>query len=94
MGTQQLLPPATKLGQGYIFTGVCDSVHKGGTWQVPPLGRHLPLADTPPCRYPPSQTRPPGRYTPQGTPKWNAILLNFPVYAIVDHLIVQARIHA
>ena len=24
------LPPATKLGQGYIFTGVCDSVHKGG----------------------------------------------------------------
>ena len=26
----QLLPPATKLGQGYIFTGVCDSVHRGG----------------------------------------------------------------
>ena len=25
-----LLPPATKLGQGYIFTGVCDSVHGGG----------------------------------------------------------------
>ena len=25
----QLLPPATKLGQGYIFTGVCDSVHGG-----------------------------------------------------------------
>ena len=24
------LPPATKLGQGYIFTGVCDSVHGGG----------------------------------------------------------------
>ena len=24
-----LLPPATKLGQGYIFTGVCDSVHRG-----------------------------------------------------------------
>ena len=23
------LPPATKLGQGYIFTGVCDSVHRG-----------------------------------------------------------------
>ena len=29
-----LLPPATKLGQGYIFTGVCDSVHRG----VLPLG--------------------------------------------------------
>ena len=25
-----LLPPATKLGQGYIFTGVCDSVYRGG----------------------------------------------------------------
>ena len=25
------LPPATKLGQGYIFTGVCDSVHGGVT---------------------------------------------------------------
>ena len=24
------LPPATKLGKGYIFTGVCDSVHGGG----------------------------------------------------------------
>ena len=22
-----LLPPATKLGQGYVFTCVCDSVH-------------------------------------------------------------------
>ena len=25
------LPPATKLGQGYVFTGVCDSVHGGGS---------------------------------------------------------------
>ena len=24
------LPPATKLGQGYVFTGICDSVHGGG----------------------------------------------------------------
>ena len=24
------LPPVTNLGQGYIFTGVCDSVHGGG----------------------------------------------------------------
>ena len=24
------LPPATKLGQGYIFTGVCHSVNMGG----------------------------------------------------------------
>ena len=24
------LPPATKLGQGYVFTRICDSVHGGG----------------------------------------------------------------
>ena len=30
VGEENLLPPATKLGQGYIFTGVCDSVHRGG----------------------------------------------------------------
>ena len=28
----QLLPPTTKLGQGYIFTRVCDSVHSGVGW--------------------------------------------------------------
>ena len=27
---QKLLPPATKLGQGYVFTHVWDSVHRGG----------------------------------------------------------------
>ena len=27
---QRLLPPATKLGQGNVFTGVCDSVNRGG----------------------------------------------------------------
>ena len=47
-----LLPPATKLGQGYIFTGVCDSVHRGGG------GEYLD-------RYPPDQIHPPRtRYTP------------------------------
>ena len=28
-GQLTFLPPATKLGQGYIFTGVCDSVYGG-----------------------------------------------------------------
>ena len=55
-----LLPPATKLGQGYVFTGVCDSVHRGGLPQCmlgyhptplksrcPPRGRHPPGVDTP-----------------------------------------------
>ena len=42
-----LLPPATKLGQGYIFTGVCDSacsggcLLRGGAWWRPPAGRLL-----------------------------------------------------
>ena len=41
-----LLPPATKLGQGYVFTRVCDSVHGGGPALVhagiPPLGVDTP----------------------------------------------------
>ena len=44
-----LLPLATKLGQGYVFAGVCDSVH-GGSASVhagmlgypPPQSRHTP----------------------------------------------------
>ena len=32
---QILLPPAMKFGQGYIFTGMCDSVHRGGVWSGP-----------------------------------------------------------
>ena len=44
------LPPATKLGQGYFFTRVCDSVHGGvcpsACWDTHPLPG--PEADTPP----------------------------------------------
>ena len=54
------LPAATKLGQGNVFTGICDSVHRGGVclsacWDATPPG-----ADTP------AQSRhPPGtKYTP------------------------------
>ena len=44
-----MLLPATKLGQGYIFTGVCDSVHGGGGWGLPQcmLGYHPPGQGTP-----------------------------------------------
>ena len=52
------LPPATKLGQGYVFTGVCDSVHRGGIclsacWDTTPQeqmrpSRHPASTDTPP----------------------------------------------
>ena len=52
---QEYLPPATKLGQGYVFTRVCDSVHGGVSASVHagmhppgghPLGRHPPQEDT------------------------------------------------
>ena len=69
-----LLPPATKLGQGYIFTGVCDSVHGGGSASVhagypPPPGADPPGADTPPradtpLGADPPLSRPPGADTP------------------------------
>ena len=29
MRAERLLPPATKLGQGYVFTRICDSVQRG-----------------------------------------------------------------
>ena len=40
-----LLPPATKLRQGNVFTAVCHSVHGGGL-PYPP-GQTHPRADTP-----------------------------------------------
>ena len=54
----RLLPPATKLGQGYVFTGVCDSVNRGVSASVhagitPPWSRHPPGADTPQEQMPP-----------------------------------------
>ena len=49
------LPHATKLGQGNVFTGVCDSVHGRGVWGSasvdagipPPRSRHPQRADPP-----------------------------------------------
>ena len=41
-----LLPPATKLGQGYVFTHVCDSVHGGCLSQCMLGYTHPPGADT------------------------------------------------
>ena len=38
-----LLPPATKLRQGYVFTGVCDSYHGAGErewWEACMAGGH------------------------------------------------------
>ena len=51
-----LLPAATKLGQGNVFTGVCDSVH----------GRDLPQCMLG-CQPPPDQADPPE----PGRPPWD-----------------------
>ena len=72
------LPAATKLGQGNVFTGVCDSVHGGGVsasvhagMPPPPPRADTPRADTlqeqtPPPREqtPPGADTPPGKQTP------------------------------
>ena len=53
----RFLPPATKLQQSNIFTGVCQSFCSqggGGVWQTPP-GRHSPR-QTPPWTDIPGQT--------------------------------------
>ena len=34
MISEVLLQPATKLGQGYVFTRVCDSVDREGSWSL------------------------------------------------------------
>ena len=64
------------MGQGYVFTGICDSVNrgKGGTShpqeQTPPQSRHPPRATPPWSRHPPPQSRnphPPRADTPPGS---------------------------
>ena len=66
---QVSLPPATKLGQGYIFTGVCDSVH-GGSASVhagippPRPGTPQEQTHTPGSRPPKEQIPPVGVDTP------------------------------
>ena len=58
-----LLPPTTKLGQGNVFTGICDSVHKGGLPQCM-LGYHPPAADPPQAGTPPWSRPPRSRHPP------------------------------
>ena len=45
-----LLPPSMKFGQGYIFTGICDPVHRGGSALV-----HAGILPPPARRHPPAQ---------------------------------------
>ena len=59
-----LLLATTKLGQGNVFTGICDSVHGRGCLPQcmlgyhPPLGSRPPRADTPKTRQPPRTRHP------------------------------------
>ena len=60
------LPAATKLGQGNVFTGVCDSVNGGGgcasVGYHPPRGR--PPKENPPKKQTPTRQCPLRRRTP------------------------------
>ena len=67
------LPAVTKLGQGNVFTGVCDSVHRGESaspgadtpWEQTPPEQTPPRADTPlQSRHPPWEQTPPRPDTP------------------------------
>ena len=61
-----LLPTAAKLGQGYVFTRVCDSVHRGvclsACWDTTtPLPREqTPWHQTPRDQIPPGSRHPLG----------------------------------
>ena len=67
------LPPTMKLGQGYVLTGMCDSVH-GGCLPQCMMGYHSPLgAGTPTLQEqtplgadtPQEQTPPGSRHSPR-----------------------------
>ena len=91
--------PQRSLGQGCIFTGVCDSVHRGGSASVHagiphPPSRQPPRTSHPPrTRHPPDQAPPPPRSSRayleirstsgRYTSYWNAILY-FPNFALTD----------
>ena len=75
----RFLPPATKLGQGYVFTGVCHSVNRGEylTRYTPrsrytslPGTRYTPwdqVHPTRPGKPPQDQVPPPDQVHPPGT---------------------------
>ena len=84
-GVLQLLPPATKLRQGYVFTRVCDSVHGGGglcpgqrlPGRKPSLDRDPPWTETPQDRDPLWTETPFGQRPPlDRDPLWTETPLN------------------
>ena len=87
-----LLPPATKLEQGNIFSSVCQEFCPWGGYLGPPGQVHPHWTGTPPwasippqAGTPPGQVLPPGRYTHTHPPwsmsgryasYWNAFLFS------------------
>ena len=57
--------PQRSCGQGYVFTGVCDSVHRGGLPQCM-LGYCPPEGGTPPKKEPPKKETPCQGDPPEG----------------------------
>ena len=66
-----LLLATTKLDQGKVFTGICNSVNRGVSaslhagMHTPPRSRHSPRADPPGADTPQNQVPPGTKYTPQ-----------------------------
>ena len=76
-----VLPPSNEVCEGYVFTSVCHSVHRGGCLSQCMLGYTPPGADTPSPRSrnppgadtawyqtPQEQTPPKSRHTPRSRP--------------------------
>ena len=59
-GSHAYLPPATKLGQGYVFTRVSDSVQRGGLPQCACWDTPLEAGTHPGSKNPPLGADPPG----------------------------------
>ena len=64
---ETLLLPVTELGQGNIFSSVCQEFcPQGGVPGQEPPSRYTPQQVHPLGRYTPGQAHPPDRYTPHG----------------------------
>ena len=95
-----LLPAATKLGLGNVFTGVCDSANRWGVYlsacwdtHTTPLTRHPLGPDLPSEQTPPWDQTPPGSDTPQSRPPPRSRLRHTvneqPVHILLECILVD-----
>ena len=107
MFSTSYLLPATKLGQGNVFTGICDSVNRGGSAsvhagiphppqeQTPPRGRHPLGADAPPPKSrPPLEADPPEQTYPtlEQTPPPAQSMLGDTVNARAVRILLECKL--